>query len=95
MSAVTGRVSDCCHLVLCRVMDRVATGQMRHAAFLLGYDFASGYGSGRGLLAHVGTFQDGETLAHLEHDRGATAADIARARELSELERLQWARGAR
>lgn len=67
------------------VLPRIATAQMRHAAFLLGEDSADGYGSGRGILRHLPEFGRGFELG-CEYRYGS-GSQIARALELRKLER--------
>ena len=69
------------------LVNRVAPEDMKHAAFLLGDDVASGYGEPRGLLSHLREFDAGLRIGHLYHNPDATDADVHRALELYRMER--------
>jgi hypothetical protein len=79
-------LSDRRGAVLSRLMDRLASEELRHAALLLGRDFKLGYGTASGLLAYVPDFQIAEEI----YEDCTTAADWKLADGLFELERARW-----
>jgi hypothetical protein len=76
------------------VMNRIATEEMRHAAFLLGEQFAYGYGRQGALLGHMREFLTGEQIASGLLDASATQSEEFWALlEASQLEHLVIAGG--